>query len=183
MSPITHLLAGWSVANTAELGRTDRSLVTLSGLIPDIDSFGLLMRLIPISTIDQAQWWPDYHHRLGHNITFGLGLAIICLAFGKDKVKTALLALISFHTHIIFDLIGSKGPDGYQWPIWYLYPFAEMQLTWSYQWELNSWPNFAITALLLAYTFHIARSKGRTPIEFISIRADRAVVDTLRRRP
>ncbi len=182
MSPITHLLAGWAVANSAELERRDRGLVTLSGLLPDIDSFGLLLKLIPASSLGQTAWWPDYHHIFAHNISFGIGLFVACLAFGKDKLKTALLSLISFHVHILFDLIGSRGPDDYQWPIWYLYPFSDMQLTWAYQWELVSWQNFAITALLLAYAFHIARTRGRSPLGFISARADRAFVDTLRRR-
>src|SRR5207237_8183208 len=36
MSPATHFLTGWVLANTASLNRRERALVTLAGVVPDI---------------------------------------------------------------------------------------------------------------------------------------------------
>jgi len=41
------------------------------------------------------------------------------------KWKVALLAFVSFHLHLAEDILGSRGPDGYQWPIRYLKPFSQ----------------------------------------------------------
>ena len=52
---------------------------------------------------------------------------------------TALLVFISFHLHLLCDLIGARGPDGDQWPIPYLKPFSNsVQLAWHGQWALNA---------------------------------------------
>ena len=96
---------------------------------------------------------------------------------------TALLIALSFHLHLLGDLIGARGPEGEQWPIHYLSPFSESgQLTWQGQWALNAWPNFVITAILLLLTFYWARVRGYSPLEIFSKKADAAFVATLRRR-
>jgi LexA-binding, inner membrane-associated putative hydrolase len=96
---------------------------------------------------------------------------------------TALLVLLSFHLHLLCDLIGARGPDGYQWPIPYLKPFSSAwQLTWHGQWALNAWQNFVITGLLLLATFWIARKYGSSPVELMSQRWNRECVDALRQR-
>ena len=41
MNPVSHLLTGWIVANTADLTTRDRVVVTLAGLAPDIDGLGI----------------------------------------------------------------------------------------------------------------------------------------------
>ena len=89
----------------------------------------------------------------------------------------------AFHSHILGDVIGARGPDGYQWPIPYLLPFSRTpELVWSGQWALNAWQNFVITAIALSLTFYIAWSRGHSPLEIFSSRADRAFVETLRTR-
>jgi hypothetical protein len=76
--------------------------------------------------------------------------------------------------------LGSRGPEGYQWPIPYLKPFSNaMQWTWHGQWALNAWQNFAITALLLAVTLWIATRCGTSPLELFSAPANRAFTRTL----
>ena len=96
---------------------------------------------------------------------------------------TALLALTAFHLHLLGDLVGSRGPDGYQWPISYLFPFSTAwRLTWSGQWTLNAWPNMLLTLLVLAFTLYLALRYGRSPLEIVSPEADRAFVAKLRRR-
>ncbi len=89
-------------------------------------------------------WWSEYHHVLAHNLGFGLLVTIVSFLLAKQKAKAATLAAISFHLHLLADLVGARGPDGYQWPLPYLLPFSDAwQWTWTGQWELNAWPNFA----------------------------------------
>jgi hypothetical protein len=60
-----------------------------------------------------------------------------------------LLALLSFHIHLLEDVLGSRGPEGYQWPILYLAPFySSLQLVWRGQRGLNAWPNILLAILL-----------------------------------
>ena len=41
MNPVTHLLVGWTVANASGLEkRRDRFLVSVAGIIPDLDGLG-----------------------------------------------------------------------------------------------------------------------------------------------
>jgi hypothetical protein len=90
---------------------------------------------------------------------------------------------LSFHLHLLGDLVGSKGPDGYQWPIPYLLPFSDAwQWIWAGQWQLNAWPNFVFTAMTVSLSFYLAWKHGVSPLEMISTKANDAVVDTLRIR-
>lgn len=83
MSPVTHFLTGWVVANCSRLDRRERAIVALACVAPDLDGL-------------------------------------------------AGLAFLSFHIHLVEDTLGSRGPDGYQWPIPYLAAFStKLLLTWS----------------------------------------------------
>jgi hypothetical protein len=42
MSPVTHFLMGWVVANAAKLDRKERAAVTIAGVVPDIDGLGAI---------------------------------------------------------------------------------------------------------------------------------------------
>jgi hypothetical protein len=96
---------------------------------------------------------------------------------------SAFLAFLAFHLHLLGDLVGSRGPDGYQWPIPYFFPFStDWTLTWQGQWELNAWPNILVSLLMLALTLYIAWKRGRSPLEMISLKADTALVAGLRKR-
>jgi len=94
----------------------------------------------------------------------------------------AALAFLSFHLHLFCDLIGSRGPDGYSWPIPYLSPFSSrFQITWHGQWALNGWQNILITTLLMFFTLWISVGKFASPLELISAGANKAVVHALRK--
>ncbi|MGB0035992.1 MAG: metal-dependent hydrolase [Candidatus Acidiferrales bacterium] len=183
MNPVTHFLTGWALANSApSLSVKERALVTLAGVVPDIDGLGAISDLLTRNSSHPTEWFSLYHHQL-HNLTFGLFVAGVAFGLAKRRWTTALLALLSFHIHLFEDLIGARGPDGYQWPIPYLLPFSRTaQLTWSGQWALNAWPNFVITIALLLAMFYMAWAKGFSPLEMISKRAHAAFVAALRRR-
>jgi len=183
MNPVSHLLTAWVVANTADLTARDRALVTLAGVVPDIDGLGIVAEILTEQTAFPLLWYSKYHHVLCHNLGFGLLLAVTAILFGIRRWMAAFLVLVVFHLHLLGDLVGSRGPDGYQWPIPYWTPFSDgWKLMWTGQWDLNAWPNVLITTLLLAATIYIARRKGCSPLEMVSKRVDSAFVSILRRQ-
>ena len=183
MSPVTHFLTGWMVANVDSLDRRERIAVVVAGIAPDADAFGAPFEMLTRGSEHPLLWWSDYHHVLGHNLGLGLLLALIAFLVGTQRWKTAGLAFLAFHLHLLGDLVGARGPDGHQWPIPYLLPFSNSpQLAWDGQWFLNAWPNFAITGAALIATFYLAWRRGFSPLGVISTTADRALVAALRRR-
>lgn len=182
MNPVTHFLVGWTVANTTELTRRERAAVALAGVIPDLDGLGAIPEVLTRNSAHPITWFSEYHHIL-HNLTFAVGVAAISFLVATRRWKTAALAFLAFHLHLLSDLVGARGPDGHQWPIPYLLPFSRAwQWTWEGQWALNAWPNFAITFVLLAVTIYLAWKRGFSPLEIISSSADKAFVRTLRAR-
>ncbi len=183
MHPVTHLLTSWVVANSAGLGPRDRALVTLSGVVPDLDGLGAIAEIATRESGTPLLWWSEYHHVLFHNIGFGLVLSVGVALAAVRRGRTALLAVLVFHLHLLSDLVGSRGPDGYQWPIPYLLPFSgSWELVWEGQWALNAWPNILLTIVMVGVTFYLAWKRGYSPIEMLSKKADGAFISILRRR-
>ncbi len=183
MSPVTHFLVGWIVANSADLNRKERAAVTVAGVIPDIDGIGAIAETLTRGWDKPLLWYSEYHHVLGHNLGFAVMVAAVSFMLATRRWKTAVLAFLSFHLHLLGDLVGGRGPDGYQWPIPYLLPFSDTwQWTWQGQWELNAWPNFVITIIALVMTFYLAWKRGYSPLEMVSASVDRTFIETLRHR-
>ncbi len=157
--------------------------MTLSGVVPDIDGLGVIAEIATENSSNPVYWWSEYHHVLCHNIGFGLALAVGVAFSASRRTCTTLLAVLVFHLHLVADLVGSRGPNGYQWPIPYLLPFSNRwQLTWEGQWVLNAWPNITLTVVLLGFTLLLAWKRGYSPVGIVSVRVDKAIVHTLRRR-
>ena len=149
MSPVTHFFTGWTLANVLPLGRWDRALVTWSAVVPDVDGLGIVAEMATRHSSHPLLWFSRYHHSL-HNLAFAAIVAGLGFALAEKKWITTAGCLLGFHLHLLEDLLGSRGPDGDQWPIPYLAPFSHaLQWTWHGQWNLNAWPNFAITLALL----------------------------------
>jgi len=183
VSPITHFLTSWLVANIGDLEVKEQAAITLAGVTPDLDGVGIVAEYLTRESDRPLEWYSNYHHVLGHNLVFGLLAAGAALAFSKRRWKTSALCFVSFHIHLLCDLAGSRGPDGFQWPIKYLFPLSStFQLSWNGQWELNAWPNFALTAAALLLTLQLAFKRGRSPLAIFSRSADQAVVKALRDR-
>jgi hypothetical protein len=182
MSPVTHFLSGWVFANCAKLKPRDRAIVTLASVVPDVDGLGIVPELLTRHSSHPLLWFSLYHHSL-HTLVFALVISAVASLLATQKWKTGVLALMSFHLHLFEDLLGSRGPDGYQWPIPYLKPLSPaLQLTWQGQWQLNSWPNVVITIVLLGITLWLAWRRGFSPLEMISAKLDRNFVGALRHR-
>jgi hypothetical protein len=183
MSPVTHLLISWLIAEIPPgLTRKDKAAITVSGVIPDIDGIGAIAEYITRDNADPLRWFTRYHHLL-HNVSFGLAVVAIAALFARRRIVVAALGFLAFSVHIVCDILGSRGPDGYQWPICYLFPFSRTaEFAWYGQWSLNSWPNFAITLLAILATLWLARARGYSLVMLFSQKADAAVVETIRRR-
>lgn len=182
MSPVTHFLTGWVFANCAKLDRKERAIVTLACVAPDVDGLGIIPELLTRNSPHPLLWFTLYHHSL-HTLAFSVVIAGLAFALARQRWKTGLLAFLSFHLHLFEDVLGSRGPDGYQWPIPYLAPFSSaLELAWRGEWGLNAWPNVALTVLLLLITFWLAWRRGFSPIEMISAKADAVFVRALRQR-
>jgi membrane-bound metal-dependent hydrolase YbcI (DUF457 family) len=182
MSPVTHFLTGWVFANCATLERRDRAIVTLACIVPDVDGLGIIPELLTRDSLRPLLWFTLYHHSL-HTLTFSLVVAAVAFALARKRWKTGIFALVSFHLHLFEDLLGSRGPDGYQWPIPYLAPFSfALQLAWRGEWGLTAWPNVVLTVALLVTTFWLAWRRGFSPLEMISLKADATFVRALRQR-
>jgi inner membrane protein len=199
MSPATHLLASWLLASTAPLSRREKAAVVCAGLAPDLDGLGIIPEFLTRNTNHPLLWFSEYHHTL-HTLAFAVATTAIALliSLSSDFIRgpvirrlsapprlwtTALLAFLSFHLHLFCDIIGSRGPDRYQWPIPYLQPYSSrLQLSWQGQWNLVGWQNLLITSILLFLTLWLAWTSGRSPLELVSRNANQALVAALRRR-
>jgi len=180
---VTHFLVSWGVANSTALERRDRAIVTLAGVAPDLDGLGAIPELLTRNWAHPLDWFSRYHHVLGHNVGFALVVTGASYLLSTKRWKTAALACATFHLHLLCDVLGARGPDGDQWPIPYLFPFSHAwRWTWSGQWALNGWQNFAITGAMLVLAFYLAWARGFSPLEMVSLRADRAFVRALRNR-
>jgi inner membrane protein len=183
MTPGQHFIVSWLVANAEPLDRRSRILITLSGLLPDLDGLGYLVDRLARLAGRATSYYEEYHHQLGHNLWFSLVLAFACARACRRRRTVFLLSLAACHLHLLGDLLGSRGPDGYQWPIPYFHPFFPgLMLSWSGQWELSGWQNSAIGVAAFVAALVLARYRGVTFFELVSLRFEAAVRETGRRR-
>jgi inner membrane protein len=169
MSPITHGLIGWLIAQPLP-ARRDRVLVTAAAVVADLDGLSILWSLDAYDRL---------HHTFGHNLFAGLAVTLACLALARARPRAAALAAASYHSHILGDLLGS----GAGWPILYFWPLSDSPFSFAppLQWELGSWQNVAVTAACLTWAAAIGVRQGRTVVEVASAAADAEVVAVLRR--
>src|SRR5882672_1188859 len=109
MSPVSHFLIGWVAANSATLNRRERAAVAIAGVIPDLDGLGLVAEVATRNSAHPLMWWSEYHHVLGHNIGFCLLVTAVGFALATKRWLTATLVCLSFHLHLLCDLIGAAG--------------------------------------------------------------------------
>jgi inner membrane protein len=183
MHPLTHLASGWVLAVGAKAERRERALISAAAVFPDLDGLGLIPDLLTRGSASPTSYYPEFHHVLLHGIFGALVMAAIGGWLSRRRLWTAALCFAAVHLHLLEDLAGSGGPDGDHWTILYLGPFSrKLELLWAGQWPLNAWQNIAITFVLLAVTLWIAWAREVSPLEWISARANSALVKALRAR-
>ena len=144
---LTHVGLSWLVASVRCASRRDRWLVTLAGMLPDLDGAGVV-------------WSHDAyvaaHRAVGHGLLFGLLLVALALWRADARWPTAALTALSFHLHLVLDVVGTGGlPVRYSWPV--------SDWGWSYRghWVLASWPNALVMAATLLGVMLVARRRRR----------------------
>src|SRR6266702_6687446 len=184
MSPETHLFASWLVAAKTTRNLRDCRLVTLAGIPPDADGLGLVVDWITNARGGvQTALYPEYHHFLLHGAFGAVLIAATMAAFAQDRWRVAWLALITFHLHLVCDLVGSRGPSPQDlWPIFYFGPFdKEPMWLWHGQWRLDAWRNRLLTVCLFGFALFMAPAKGYSVAGVFSSRLDAVVVPVLQK--
>jgi len=169
----------------ARLSKRDRILVTVAGVFPDLDGLGA----VPDLSSKYVQGRETYvystcHHSLLHGLPAAIALTAVGGLVGANRLRVATMSFIAVHLHMLFDLVGSRGPAKHGvWPILHLEPFAgagTVSVAW--KWQLNAWPIIFLTFVLLALVARSAIVKGYTPIEILGPRHDRVLVEDIRKR-
>jgi inner membrane protein len=185
MSPITHLLAGWTALEKTQFTNRDRALVVFAGLAPDLDGLGIVVDFATrMLGMPETDYYQSYHRIYGHGLGAALLFSVLVGFVGIRKIRAALGAFAAIHLHFLCDVMGSRGstPEDI-WPIYYLAPFSDaLTLSWSDQWPLVGWQNMVLTMALLAIAAARAVGTGYSPVGLFSRRGDIAFVATLRAR-
>ena len=186
MSPLTHLVGSWLVAVATTNNSRDRKLVAWAGVLPDVDGLGVVPDLIKswVSGKESTfQYYQQYHHVLTHGWPGAIVISLLLTVFARERWRTLLLCLLTFHLHLLCDLIGSRGPEaGDLWPICYLEPlFRHPIWFWKHQWRLDGWQNQVVFVILLFGSIWVATKKGFWFFEVVSERLDSAFVGVLRK--
>ena len=183
MHVVTHLLAGWTLAEQTKLDRRDKALVAWASVAPDLDGIGLPVDWITRALGHGTDFYETFHHVAFHGLPAAAVFTLLCLPFLHRKGIGVALVFLSFHLHLLCDLAGSGGGNpGDIWPIHYFYPFSDRLLAWNGQWPLTSWQNTSITIALMAYALWIGVRRGYTPLALFSKGADARLVQVLRAR-
>jgi len=160
----THVMSGWCIANLFRLSPRQRLMSMIAASIADLDGLSILA--------GQEAYW-NWHHRLCHNLPFGLLACIILALVSRARLPVFFLYLGLFHLHLLMDVFGS-GPG---WPIYYFWPFSNWIIDNRHlSWEFYSWQNISIAIPFFVWTVGIAIYKGRTPLEVPMPRLDRQLV-------
>jgi hypothetical protein len=104
MSPVTHFFTGWVLANSVSLDRRERVLVTLACVAPDIDGLGIVADYFTRDSPHPLEWFSTYHHSL-HSLPFAIVVAAMSFVLAVQRWKTAGMAFLSFHIHLLEDLL------------------------------------------------------------------------------
>jgi hypothetical protein len=183
MSPVTHLLASWIIAAKTTDNPRDCRLVTLAGVLPDVDGLGLLVDGAKSLTGpgDDYYYYSIYHHWLLHGLFGSLLTAGLLTCFARRRWRVLLLALMVFHLHLLCDLVGARGPTPYDlWPIYYLGPFSRhWTFVWHGQWPLNGWINRVITVVLFFIALWMASRREDSVVGVFNRRVDRVFLGVL----
>ena len=184
MAPLTHLLVSWVIAAKTTDNPRDCRLVTLAGILPDLDGLGL--------GVDWATQWfglrPThyyirYHHYLLHGAFGAVVISLLMAALARHRWRVALLSLVVFHLHLLCDFVGSRGPSPEDlWPIFYFGPFDKDPMwIWKNQWPLEAWRNRLLTLVCFLYALWLAVPLGHSVLGVFNRRMDAIFVEVIRK--
>jgi hypothetical protein len=185
VSPLTHFVGSWLIAAATTDNARDRKLVTLAGVLPDVDGLGIFVDMArsAYSGQDTFYYYQNYHHYLTHGWPAAIAFTALLTCFARRRLRTAILCLLVFHLHLLCDLIGSRGPTPADiWPIYYGEPlFHRPVFLWHGQWSLDGWQNQILFALLLLTELWLATRRGYSFVEIFNRKLDKIFVEVLQK--
>ena len=186
MSPLTHLVGSWLVATATTHNPRDRKLVTWAGVIPDADGLGAVADVVGSLVSGQEctfHYYQTYHHVLLHGWPAALAISTLFAGCAHQRPRVLLLCLLTFHLHLLSDLIGSRGPEvGDLWPICYSEPLFRHPIWFcKQQWKLDGWQNQIIFIALFLSSLWVATKQGFWFVEAFNSRLDARFVSVLRK--
>jgi inner membrane protein len=148
---LTHVGLSWIVANVAPITARDRLLVVLAGTLLDLDGAGI---------VRSQPAYVAIHRAAGHSLLFGGLVVAVAMRCAHAPRATGILAALSFHLHLLLDLVGTGGL-----PIRYLWPFSDRR--WSYRghWVLASRQNAAVMTATALGVAVIDWRRRRRPVD------------------
>lgn len=186
MSPLTHLVGSWLIATVTTDNPRDRMLVTLAGVMPDVDGLGIIADVAHSAYSGEENtfyYYQHYHHYLSHGWPAAIIVTLLFGCFARRHLRTMLLCFLVFHLHLLCDLIGSRGPSpGDIWPIAYGEPlFRHPIFVWNGQWRLDGWQNKIIFTTLFLWELWLAAGRGYSVVEIFNRKVDAIFVATLQK--
>lgn len=160
---------GWGVAHLGRPDRPTRLWCVIAAMAPDLDSFGLLFGW---------DMYERFHHVLLHNLPFGVVVTAISARWIGWRPLPLVLVFLAFVSHLVGDYFGS----GAGWGIQPYLPFSSVEYVYTMTPRDILVPNLIVTVVAVVAALVIAVRCGRTPLEFVHSRAERAVVETIQRR-
>ena len=164
MSPLTHLLIAWLIANLVATDARTRRLALIAIVIPDIDGFPILY---------SQSLFLSMHHTFAHTLVFGIIVSIGLAFFVKRRALGFAIFICSFSAHLLADIVGS-------WGVPVFAPFISTSISTSSFLPTDtdySALYLIVSAIVFTGTIAVLVWKKRTPIEFLSSRWDRVMVD------
>lgn len=186
MSPIAHFVGSWLVATAVVDNPRDRRLVTLAGILPDADGLGIVVDVARSLTTGQEatfHYYHQFHHLWLHGWPAALLVAVVLAAWARQRWRVLFGCLLTFHLHLLCDLLGSRGPTlADLWPICYGEPlFRQPIWFWKGQWRLDGWQNTIIFIVIFGAALWLAVKRGYSFVEVFSRRMDAVFVGVLRK--
>jgi inner membrane protein len=186
MSPIAHFMGSWLVATAVADRPRDRRLITLAGVLPDLDGAGMLVDVARHLATGQELnffYYQKFHHLWLHGWPAALALTGGLTFWALNRQRVALGCLLTFHLHLLCDLLGSRGPTPADlWPICYGEPLLRHPVWfWKSQWRLDGWQNTVIFVLIFGGALQVALRQRRSFVEVFSAKWDSAFVTGLER--
>ena len=186
MSPGAHFIGSWLIASVATKTSRDRKLITLAGIVPDIDGLGMVADLakgIFSGEPTTYHYYHKFHHILCHGWPAALVICGLLACFAMQQFRVFGFCLLTFHLHLLCDLLGSRGPSSADlWPICYGEPlFRHPIWFWKGQWRLDGWQNLTIFGLIFFGSLWRSIWLGNSFVEVFSRKADEVFVRVLRK--
>jgi hypothetical protein len=180
-------LLSWVLAERALKDDRDVALVAVAGIAPDLDSLGVVVDLVNgWLGRTPTDYYAALHHWLLHGAIGALAVAALLASRAREKTRVFFGAIITFHLHVLCDVVGSRGPDASEgiWPVYYLGPITNTAgvLVWRDQWLLNGWQNISLTVALLVWAFYVAWRWNRSLFLPWASKVHDGFVGALRRR-